>query len=109
MFELREYIFSARRGDCVHTNDLRRIYSIRKAVPRTILSHLVSCQNCLEEANRLLGLASLQERNAIDHIGKSNKLSPANTTVLILQWWVQGLMIGIWATCNLLVETLDFV
>jgi hypothetical protein len=35
-------------------------------VSRAVLSHLVSCPRCLDEANQLLGLPLLRERNPID-------------------------------------------
>jgi RNA polymerase sigma factor (sigma-70 family) len=62
--ELRQEIFAARRGDCLQ---LQRFYPAGEAeVSRAVLSHLVSCPQCLDEANRLLGLPLLDERNPID-------------------------------------------
>lgn len=70
--ELREEIFATRRGRCFDSHQLKEIYRNHKALPRATLSHLVSCPRCLDEANRLLGLSPLRERDAIDVLGRTS-------------------------------------
>lgn len=62
--ELRQEIFATRSGDCLQ---LELFYPAGKTeVTRAVLSHLVSCSRCLDEANRLLGLPLLMERHPVD-------------------------------------------
>ena len=62
--ELRREIFATRQGDCLR---LEHFYPAGETeVNRGVLSHLVSCARCLDEANRLLKLPLLGERNPID-------------------------------------------
>lgn len=82
--ELREEIFATRRGECFDTIALRNIYHSKKAVSRTTLSHLVSCPHCLDNANALLGLRPLRERNAIDFLGRSSEERPAHSLPSLL-------------------------
>ena len=68
--ELRREIFAARRSECFPPEHLCRIYQTGEAgVSRAVLSHLVSCARCLDEANELLGLPPLRERHPIDALG----------------------------------------
>jgi RNA polymerase sigma factor (sigma-70 family) len=71
--ELRQEIFATRRGQCLDANSLKNIYHSKKAVSRETLSHLVSCAQCLDAANALLGLALLRERNVIDVLGRETE------------------------------------
>jgi RNA polymerase sigma factor (sigma-70 family) len=71
--ELREEIFATRRGECLNPQQLKKIYHTHKPMPRSTLSHLVSCPRCLDEANKLLGLTPLRERNAIDVLGRASE------------------------------------
>ncbi|MBA3356917.1 MAG: sigma-70 family RNA polymerase sigma factor [Pyrinomonadaceae bacterium] len=62
--ELRQEIFATRKGDCLQ---LGLFYPAGETeLTRAVLSHLVSCPRCLDEANRLLGLPVLRERSPID-------------------------------------------
>jgi len=70
--ELREVIFATRRGGCFNSQQLKEIYRTQKALNRATLSHLVSCPRCLDEANKLLGLSPLRERDAIDVLGRTS-------------------------------------
>jgi hypothetical protein len=70
--ELRDKIFASRRGQCIDRQQLTRLYKTHKVMPRATLSHLVSCESCLEQANSLLGLPPLHERNVIDVLGRTS-------------------------------------
>ncbi len=62
--ELRQEIFATREGSCTQ---LEQVYVTgEREMTRSALSHLVSCRRCLDEANRLLGLPLLRQRNPID-------------------------------------------
>jgi RNA polymerase sigma factor (sigma-70 family) len=69
--ELRNEIFATRRGKCFDSDQLVRFYRTHRVMSRGTLSHLVSCPTCLDRANVLLGLPLLQERNAIDVLGRA--------------------------------------
>src|SRR5262249_33917853 len=71
--ELRSEIFATCRGACVCSEQLGKIYRGRKVMPRATLSHLVSCPRCLDEANKLLSLPLLRERNVIDVLGRRSE------------------------------------
>lgn len=71
--ELRDKIFATRRGQCLDRHKLGRFYTTRKAIPRSTLSHLVSCRECLDKANELLDLPPLRERNVIDVLGRTTE------------------------------------
>ena len=71
--ELRQAIFRSRRGDCFEEQRLTNVYRTHKTLPRPMLSHLVSCPDCLDAANRLLDLPLLRDRNALDVIGRANE------------------------------------
>ena len=66
--ELRQAVFRSRRGECLARGSLGGLYDPASALVPTQaqLAHVVSCANCLEEVNRLLGLAPLSERNPVD-------------------------------------------
>jgi RNA polymerase sigma factor (sigma-70 family) len=60
--ELCETIFASRQGDCLNRDQLRQLYESEKTIECERLAHTVSCPNCLEIVNDLLGLSSLNER-----------------------------------------------
>lgn len=66
--ELRQTVFRSRRGECIARASLVELYDPASALLPTQaqLAHVVSCASCLEEVNRLLGLAPLSERNPVD-------------------------------------------
>jgi RNA polymerase sigma factor (sigma-70 family) len=68
---LRQAIFAARQGRCLERKHLAEIYEAAQPALLTVplLAHLVSCPDCLDEANRLLGLPSLSERDPNDMLG----------------------------------------
>jgi RNA polymerase sigma factor (sigma-70 family) len=64
MLNLRHLIFSSCRGDCLSEAELYEAYSSdnEEALTTAKLAHLVSCANCLDVVNELLGLPLLSER-----------------------------------------------
>jgi RNA polymerase sigma factor (sigma-70 family) len=66
--ELRRTVFRSRRGECMTRAGLRGLYDPASELLPTQaqLAHVVSCAECLEEVNRLLGLAPLSERSPED-------------------------------------------
>jgi RNA polymerase sigma factor (sigma-70 family) len=70
LHELRQTIFRSRRGDCFTARRLARLYgpSPEAAPAQDNLAHLVSCADCLDEVNRLLGLPPLSERHPADSV-----------------------------------------
>jgi RNA polymerase sigma factor (sigma-70 family) len=77
--ELRQTIFSSGfcsgRERCVPLEILQATYSedATELVDVATLNHLVSCQKCLDEANRLLDLPLLAMRQASETIGRDNR------------------------------------
>ncbi|HKZ78128.1 MAG TPA: sigma-70 family RNA polymerase sigma factor, partial [Pyrinomonadaceae bacterium] len=69
--ELREAIFAARKGECIEAEQLKEFYrKTSGAVDVKALSHVVSCQHCLDTVNRILGLPLLAERNSDDRLSR---------------------------------------
>jgi DNA-directed RNA polymerase specialized sigma24 family protein len=70
LFErLRAQIGRSVEGRCFTVPDLKRVYRKDSNSPsRKELSHLVSCETCLDLANSLLRLAPLSQRNPIDSL-----------------------------------------
>jgi RNA polymerase sigma factor (sigma-70 family) len=70
--ELRQAIFQSRKGDCLSKEEIRTIYGTEGEAPdcRT-LSHVVSCPQCLDAVNHLIGLSPLSERYPTDMLGPS--------------------------------------
>ncbi|HLA12249.1 MAG TPA: sigma-70 family RNA polymerase sigma factor [Pyrinomonadaceae bacterium] len=70
--ELRTTIFEARKGVCLSSDQLKQIYrsKTQETVSSVVLSHLVSCPDCLDTVNRLLGLPLLAERQSDDRLGR---------------------------------------
>ena len=64
MLELRQVIFNSRQGDCLSQAELEEIYAGGKADALTTakLAHIVSCPECLDAVNGLLGLPLLAQR-----------------------------------------------
>ena len=73
--ELRSAIFSCRLGECLTDRRLREIYDeeINTGPDCKTLAHIVSCSDCLDEVNAMLGLPLLASRNSIDTIGKDTR------------------------------------
>jgi len=65
--QLRERIFRTPLGRCIPLKQLKRAYRWKSGRPdREELGHLVSCRACLEMANRLLKIDSLEQRHPLD-------------------------------------------
>ncbi|MDQ3818803.1 MAG: sigma-70 family RNA polymerase sigma factor [Acidobacteriota bacterium] len=73
--ELRRIIFDSRRGDCLTGAQLKKLYQTDddSAVDQITLAHIVSCPECLDEVNRLLGLPLLMERFPTDTLGTDTR------------------------------------
>jgi len=71
--ELRNSIFSSRRGACLPRKRLSRFYvgQLYEKPNCSYLAHLVSCPSCLDEVNRILKLPSLAERYPTDSLDKA--------------------------------------
>jgi DNA-directed RNA polymerase specialized sigma24 family protein len=72
ILDLRDMIFSAQSGKCPSHDELRFFYSSSKkghSVSTSLLAHLVSCADCLDRANRILGLPLLADRYPTDSLG----------------------------------------
>jgi len=105
--ELRQEIFATRRGECLDLQQLKEIYHTHKPMPRSTLSHLVSCPRCLDEVNKLLGLTPLHERNAIDLLGRSSE-APAMNGVYQMMKFCVGFLSG-WTLWLLINSSVDFL
>jgi RNA polymerase sigma factor (sigma-70 family) len=64
MLELRQIIFASCGGDCLSRRELEAIYSVGDAEALTTprLAHIVSCAECLDVVNNILGLPLLNQR-----------------------------------------------
>lgn len=69
--DLRRALFDAREGACPPAGRLAGLYAQKSPAPldTRLLAHVVSCEACLEEVNRLQGLAPLSERFPVDVAG----------------------------------------
>ena len=72
---LRRAIFETRKGDCPAVEEMEETYlgPAPVALETKALSHLVGCPRCMDEANRLLGLAPLSERYPTDTSGAETR------------------------------------
>jgi DNA-directed RNA polymerase specialized sigma24 family protein len=72
--ELHRTIFSSCMGTCFSPSALEKRYRGGPSVRFTTLelAHIVSCKNCLNRANSILGLPLLEERSPDDTIGRDN-------------------------------------
>lgn len=67
---LRRTIFESRPGTCPPRKMLRERYRTGSAsLDAFFLAHLVSCPECLDEVNRILGLPTLDQRFPTDTLG----------------------------------------
>jgi RNA polymerase sigma factor (sigma-70 family) len=64
MFGLRQIIFDSCKGECIPKHELEEAYSNGdgEALTTARLAHIVSCPQCLDAVNSLLGLPLLAER-----------------------------------------------
>lgn len=76
--ELRRKVFSSRRGDCQPIEKINDFYARgRSNLPRIALSHMVSCESCLDNINLVLNMPRLQERHPLDMLGRETKTNVA--------------------------------
>src|SRR5260370_30065745 len=75
MDELRREIYSSREGACLSRKEIERIYSKRESasIDQETLSHFVSCADCLDSVNRVLGLPLLASRFPITTMSKDTR------------------------------------
>ncbi|MCI0486139.1 MAG: RNA polymerase sigma factor [Blastocatellia bacterium] len=75
MRELRCAIYRSRRSKCLTGTRLRELYGSGHTGPAdcAILAHIVSCPQCLDEVNRLLGLSPLRDRFPTDMLGPDSR------------------------------------
>jgi DNA-directed RNA polymerase specialized sigma24 family protein len=73
--ELRFTIYRSRKGACLSARQLQDVYqSAETAGLKTqLLAHIVSCQRCLDEVNKLLGLPPLSDRHPPDMAGPDTR------------------------------------
>ena len=70
LLDIRRYIALSKRGECPPEERLRQVYRGEAPVDCATLAHFVSCENCLDAINRLLGIPRLAERHPVDTVGK---------------------------------------
>lgn len=77
---LRAKIFRSRTGDCFAPSVLEEIYEApAQGFTTAELAHLVSCPECLDRANRLLGLPLISERSPDETIGRDTPQGPGGS------------------------------
>jgi hypothetical protein len=102
--ELRRKIFSTKKGICQPIEKISDFYVRgRNNLPRIALSHIVSCEMCLENINRILGLPRLRGRYPLDAVGREAK--PARA----VRYPTENIILSLWTVVSLLpLWTLDF-
>ena len=78
--DLRKQIFGSKQGECISPENLPALYAAKReeTIDTKTLAHCVSCQDCLDRINTLLGLPLLASRYPLDMIGKDP--GPKNKT-----------------------------
>jgi DNA-directed RNA polymerase specialized sigma24 family protein len=77
---LRAKIFRSCTGECFGSSLLEAKYEQSgQSFTTTELAHLVSCPDCLDQANRLLGLPLLNERSPDETIGRDTPQGPGGS------------------------------
>ena len=70
LLELRQQVFSAVTGRCFARESLNTVYrKARGGLGREELSHLVSCEDCLDAVNLMLRMPLLKDRHPLDTLG----------------------------------------
>lgn len=70
LLELREQVFLAVTGRCFTPESLNMVYrKARGGLGREELSHLVSCEDCLDTVNAMLHMPRLKDRHPLDTLG----------------------------------------
>lgn len=93
LWELRQRVFSTVDGRCLSPEMLRVFY--RKAsggLARSELSHLVSCEKCLDMVNAMLHLPVLKDRHPLDTLGPQTVVEPLRCNraraAYAAIWWI---------------------
>ena len=75
MEELRREICGSRAGACLSLKEIEHLYGAEESTPvdQQTLSHFVSCPDCLDTANRVLGLPLLADRFPITTMSKDTR------------------------------------
>lgn len=68
--DIRRRISLSRHGECLPSEHLEQVYRGEGTMDCKTLAHLVSCEGCLDTANKLLGLPLMAERHPVDTLGK---------------------------------------
>src|SRR5574341_851997 len=73
--ELRNAIFDSRQGQCLTSKEQREFYDAENVggPDCKTLAHIVSCSDCLDGVNAMLGLPLLSSRYPVDTIGKDTR------------------------------------
>lgn len=74
LIELRNTIFSSRCGECILIDKLQELYCSPEVetVGCSILAHIVSCRDCLDNTNRVLDLPLLSQRYPTDSLDRES-------------------------------------
>ncbi len=72
---LRDTIFRSRRGECFGLKELEFLYNggAQSAINCPQFAHIVSCRDCLDAVNGLLGLPRLAERSATETLVRDSR------------------------------------
>lgn len=73
--ELRQTVYQSRLGPCLSRPRLKELYrpDAETQPEQAQLAHVVSCPECLDAVNRLLGIPSLSERHPADSITRDSR------------------------------------
>lgn len=73
--ELRQTVYQSRLGPCLSRPRLKELYrpDAETQPEQAQLAHVVSCPECLDEVNRLLGIPRLSERHPADSITRDSR------------------------------------
>jgi RNA polymerase sigma factor (sigma-70 family) len=73
--ELRRTVYRSRLGPCLSRLRLKELYrpGAETQPEQAQLAHVVSCPECLDEVNRLLGIPRLSERHPADSITRASR------------------------------------
>ena len=74
--ELREMILRSRTGECLSELEVKRFYGREqtRSLSSEQLSHIVSCEHCLDAINEVLQFPLLAQRDENDALGRSSRI-----------------------------------
>src|SRR5579862_4454770 len=80
--DLRRWIFSAREGECLAPDELRMRYQglSEGQIDAALLSHIVSCEACLDEVSRAVGVPPASKRTSGDSLGTAPRSRKSKKT-----------------------------